>query len=322
MSATTVSHVLNGKGRVDAHTRERVLAVAAGIGYRPSLTARSLASGRTLTLGLSLPQVPWQPLIDLITTEWYARMIACTAHRATERQYAIAVLSDFKDADDCRRQAVDGVLVLDPSPGDRRLDLLAQAGIVHVTLGRDPEHPQVPCVVPDMAGGLRALLDHLKERGARRVLMLAAPADWSFYLEETEAARTWAAETKVSVTRLEVGSDARDRTTLMSAVSRAAGAALCAPLPPDAIVGLLGDFGPSILLAATACGRAVPGEVRIAQDVDTSSTQAVTPAVTALDPHPYLQARVATDLLIDAIEGAGGETLVTTPVTLCVRAST
>ena len=322
MSQTTVSHVLNGKGRVDAHTRERVLSAALRLGYRPSLAARSLASGRTFTLGLSLPRVPWQPLTDLITTEWYARMIACTAHRATERRYAIAVLPDFKDVDDCRHHAVDGVLVLDPSLSDPRLDLLEQAGIAHVTLGRDPAHPHVPCVAPDMGGGLRALLSHVGEQGARRILLLAAPAQWSFYLEEMEAARAWADASNVAVTRVEVGGDARDREALMSAVSQAAGAALRGPDPPDAIVGLLGDFGPNILLAAIACGLAIPQDVRVAQDVDTSSTQVVTPAITALDPQPYLQARTAIDLLIDVVEGTCAETMVTTPVTLRVRAST
>jgi DNA-binding LacI/PurR family transcriptional regulator len=322
VSPTTVSHVLNGKGRVDAGTRERVLSVARTLGYRPSLAARSLASGRTLTLGLSLPQVPWQPLTDLITTEWYARMIACTAHRATERRYAIAVLPDFRDVDDCRHHAVDGILVLDPSLGDPRLDLLEQAGIAHVTLGRDSAHPHVPCVAPDMGGGLRALLSHIGERGARRILLLAAPARWSFYLEEMEAARAWADAVNVCVTRVEVGSDARDREALMGAVSQAAGAALGAPNPPDAIVGLLGDFGPNILLAAIACGLAIPRDVRVAQDVDTSSTQVVTPAITALDPLPYVQARTAIDLLIDVLEGTCAETTVTTPVTLRVRAST
>ena len=303
-------------------TRERVLAAALNLGYRPSLAARSLASGRTFTLGLSLPRVPWQSLTELIASEWYARMIACAAHRATERRYGIAVLPDLQDVHDCRSHAVDGVLVLDPSFNDSRLDLLQEAGIAHVALGRDLAHTRVPCVAPDMGGGLRALLGHVSERGARRVLMLAAPAEWSYYVEEVEAARDWAGTSKVEVSRIEVGGDARDRETLMSAVSQAAGAALCGLDPPDTIVGLLGDFGANIMLAAVACGLAVPRDVRVAQDVDTSSTQVVTPAITALDPLPYVQARAAIDLLIEVVERTCVEVMVTTPVTLRVRAST
>jgi DNA-binding LacI/PurR family transcriptional regulator len=322
VSPTTVSHVLNGKGRVDARTRSRVLAVAERMAYAPSLAARSLASNRTFTLGLSMPHVSWQPLTELIATEWYARMIACAARRATERRYAVAVLDELADVDDCRRAAVDAVLVLDPSVDDPRLTLLAETDVVHATLGHDPLHPLVPCVVPDMAGGLRALLDHLRDRGGRRVLLLAAPARWSFYEEEHEAAAAWSQATGVSVSRLEVGTDARDRSSLMRAATEVAGKILRSPAPPDSIVGLLGEFGPSILIAAAACGLSVPADVRVAQDVDTSSTQAVTPAVTALDPHAYAQARAAVDLLIDTVQGGATTTRVTTPVTLRIRAST
>jgi DNA-binding LacI/PurR family transcriptional regulator len=321
VSPTTVSHVLNDKGRVDARTRVRVRSVAKDMGYRPSLAARGLASGRTFTLGLSLPQVSWQPLRELIASEWSSHMIVCTAQRAIERHYSIAVLPDLVTVEDCTRSALDGVLVLDPIMGDPRLDLLGEAGIARVALGRDPAHPEVPSVAADMAGGLRELLGHLRERGAGRILLIAAPAKWHHYAEEAEAAQAWAAETRVFVARREVGRRAKDRMSVVSAAADAAGAALRSPSPPDAIVGLLSEFGASILNTATAAGLSVPGDVRVAQDVDSPSARAVIPAITALDPRPDLQAHAAVDLLIDAIEGRDVQSMITTPVTLRVRAS-
>jgi DNA-binding LacI/PurR family transcriptional regulator len=47
VSVTTVSHALNGKGRINAETRERVQRVADDLGYRPSNMARNLVSRRT-----------------------------------------------------------------------------------------------------------------------------------------------------------------------------------------------------------------------------------------------------------------------------------
>lgn len=44
VSVTTASHALNGVGRVGAETRERVLAVAAEIGYRANPNARGCAA--------------------------------------------------------------------------------------------------------------------------------------------------------------------------------------------------------------------------------------------------------------------------------------
>ena len=52
VSPTTVSHALNGMGRLSEATRQQVLDVAARLGYRPSQSARALVRGRSDTVGL------------------------------------------------------------------------------------------------------------------------------------------------------------------------------------------------------------------------------------------------------------------------------
>src|SRR5262249_56914243 len=55
VSVTTVSHALNGKGRVDPATRARVAQVVGTLGYRANRHAQGLRSGRSGALGLLLP---------------------------------------------------------------------------------------------------------------------------------------------------------------------------------------------------------------------------------------------------------------------------
>src|SRR5215203_6033436 len=57
VSITTVSHALNGKGRLTQETRDRVRRVATDLGYTPHPVAQSLASGRTgmIATVVSLP---------------------------------------------------------------------------------------------------------------------------------------------------------------------------------------------------------------------------------------------------------------------------
>ena len=55
VSITTVSHVFSGKRRVGADSRRRVIDVAARLAYRPRRNARSLATGRTMTLAIQFP---------------------------------------------------------------------------------------------------------------------------------------------------------------------------------------------------------------------------------------------------------------------------
>ena len=52
---TTVSHALSGKRHVAPATRERILTAVSQLGYHPNAAARSLASRRTMTVGLIVP---------------------------------------------------------------------------------------------------------------------------------------------------------------------------------------------------------------------------------------------------------------------------
>jgi LacI family transcriptional regulator len=53
----TVSRVVNEKGEVSPATLQRVLEVIEQLGYRPSAIARGLATQRTGSVGLVMPDV-------------------------------------------------------------------------------------------------------------------------------------------------------------------------------------------------------------------------------------------------------------------------
>src|SRR5690348_9509447 len=57
VSPTTVSHALNGRGQVDARTRERVIQAARELRYRPNRHAQHLRTGggHTIVLVSSMP---------------------------------------------------------------------------------------------------------------------------------------------------------------------------------------------------------------------------------------------------------------------------
>jgi LacI family transcriptional regulator len=55
VSIGTVDRALNGRGRISADTRARVLEAAAALGYRPNLAARYLSARRPLTIAVCLP---------------------------------------------------------------------------------------------------------------------------------------------------------------------------------------------------------------------------------------------------------------------------
>src|SRR5690606_17639996 len=57
VSLATVSRVLNNSGRVTERTRQKVLAAMAELDYRPNSIAQSLASNRSNSVGIMVPEL-------------------------------------------------------------------------------------------------------------------------------------------------------------------------------------------------------------------------------------------------------------------------
>jgi LacI family transcriptional regulator len=100
VSYATVSRALNGKYGVRPSTRERVLAVARRMGYRPNAIARGLVTRRTMTLGLVVPDIknPFFPEIaggveDAARDAGFG-VLLCNSNwqKASEREY-VALLA-------------------------------------------------------------------------------------------------------------------------------------------------------------------------------------------------------------------------------------
>jgi LacI family transcriptional regulator len=169
LSVTTVSHALNDAryGRVSRETRERVRAVAAQLGYRPSGLARALRANRSATIGV---------ISDRIATTPYAvRLLLGAQEVATASRIMLLVVNT--DGDPERDDAAAELLL------DREVDGVLYASVYH----RAVDMPQslqgtacvladayatdrsVPSVVPDEVGGARAALDVLAVAGHRRI---------------------------------------------------------------------------------------------------------------------------------------------------------
>ncbi|WP_407943718.1 LacI family DNA-binding transcriptional regulator [Martelella alba] len=175
VSLSTASNALNGVGRVNAETRDRVAQIAQEIGFRPNALARSLLSHRSLTIGI-------------ITDDTYGRLTLPISSGVSE------VLVDH------------GVSAfLCATSGDRRLaQLHLQAlldkqvdGIIFTAIRLDSEPPidlhslTIPVVyafaigpkhstsfVPDDAHGARLAISHLQQAGCRDILHITGPRAW------------------------------------------------------------------------------------------------------------------------------------------------
>ena len=79
VSITTVSHSLNGKGRVDPATRAQVMQVVRQLGYRANRNAKGLRSGRYDTLALMLPVRADVQADEALSLDFYMSLAAAAA---------------------------------------------------------------------------------------------------------------------------------------------------------------------------------------------------------------------------------------------------
>jgi DNA-binding LacI/PurR family transcriptional regulator len=318
VSVTTVSHALNGKGRLPQETRDRVHAVAQQLGYRPNATARNLAGGKTGLLGLVISQ-PADTRFALSDFAYFTYLTAAASAAALDRGYALVLTPSDIGLGAAVGVAVDGAIVVDPVEGDPLIEELRGASMPLVTTGRVVgEDPGRAWVDNDHVAGTRSVLDHLGRRNAGRIALMTTPTVISYSVDVERAYRAWCAdhdmEPLVSKT---------DQQLTESAGYAAAAELLSRPDPPDAIFASYDRLAYGALLAANAREVAVPGELLLAMTATQSSHgQSSGPSVTALDLHPNQIGQRAVELLIDIVEERveGGEILV--PTTIIPRAST
>ncbi|WP_209305324.1 LacI family DNA-binding transcriptional regulator [Blastococcus sp. CT_GayMR20] len=175
VSHQTVSRVINGHPNVAPHTRERVEAAIAQLGYRPNIAARALVTGSTRTIGLVTVKInqygPAQTMLGLeeaAREAGYSLSVSILDHATAgamreavdtfvaQRVAAIVALSTYDDAAEALGE-------LDPP-----------VPLVAVQVGGDEIRPAVGV---DQEAGARLATRHLLDLGHRTVHHVAGPAD-------------------------------------------------------------------------------------------------------------------------------------------------
>jgi DNA-binding LacI/PurR family transcriptional regulator len=300
VSVTTVSHALNGKGRLNPATRRRVQEVAERLGYRPNPAARSLVSGKTGLIAV-LASLPAD--VELTDFAYYTGVIGAASGAAVARDYALVVAPPAGSTFVWDRVALDGLIVVDPIEGEPALPVLRERSIPFVTIGRDPSGHELDAVVgADDVAGARAVFDHLADAGGKRVALVTIPPVYSFARDTIVAYRAWCDER---------GLQPIERTPSLEDMVRRREAAIDAivedllggPEPPDAIYCPIERLGVAVADSILSRGRRIPEDVLLATTSDIGSAAMADPPITTLEYDFGALGRQAAGVLLDLVEG-------------------
>lgn len=172
LSQTTVSRALNGYPEVREATRKRVAEAAKAHNYHPNTRAKSLATGRTMSIGHVIPLSSQHEMVNCVFSDFIAGAGESYARRGYDMR--VSVVDDAEEADAYMRLAqtgkVDGVIVHGPRLDDERIPLLHSLGLPFVVHGRSTN-----CETPyswldvNNRSAFRRATDFLLDLGHKRI---------------------------------------------------------------------------------------------------------------------------------------------------------
>ena len=175
----TVSRVINNAAGVKESTRRAVQRAIEELGYVPNLAARSLAGRRADAVALVMTEPDWRQFAE----PFFSEIVTSLGDALTDTGMQLMLTLVRSDAERqrfleyARGGRVDGVLLMSVHAGDPLPDMLAEARLPTVLLGRRSGDEYVSYVDMDNVGGARSAVSHLVQRGRRVIATITGPLD-------------------------------------------------------------------------------------------------------------------------------------------------
>ncbi|MEU6809855.1 LacI family DNA-binding transcriptional regulator [Streptomyces sp. NPDC046831] len=317
----TVSRVINNAAGVKESTRRTVQRAIEELGYVPNLAARSLAGRRADAVALVMTEPDWRQFAEPFFSEIVSSLGDALSGTGMQLMLTL-VRSDAERQrflEYARGGRVDGVLLMSVHAGDPLPDMLAEARLPTVLLGRRSGDEYVSYVDVDNVGGARSAISHLLERGRRAIATITGPAD--MYVTQC---RLRGYQEALALAGLKGEQTLVAEGDFTTESGRRAMAALLRRHPEiDGVLAASDTTAAGALETLHSAGRRVPDDVAVIGFDDFPLAQRTTPRLTTVRQPIEAMGRAMVRLLLEEMEeGAVAWRHVILRTELTVREST
>jgi LacI family transcriptional regulator len=173
VSMATVSRVVNGNPNVKPTTRKKVTEVIDRLGYRPNAVARGLASKKTTTVGVIIPD---------ISNQIFAELARGIEDIATMYNYNIILSNSDQNVDKELRllntmlgKQVDGLVFMSGNITEQHISEFEKSPVPIVLASAMEESGKIPSVNIDHEQAVYDAISTFIESGHKRIAMVIGP---------------------------------------------------------------------------------------------------------------------------------------------------
>ncbi|MCF6094897.1 catabolite control protein A [Microaerobacter geothermalis] len=175
VSMATVSRVVNGNPNVKPSTRKKVLAVIERLGYRPNAVARGLASKKTTTVGVVIPDISSAFFAEMargiedIANMYHYNIILCNSDLNHDKE--IILINTLLE------KQVDGLLFMGREVTDEHMHIFSTSSVPVVLSATMDKSNQIPSVNIDQRQAAYDATKYFLSRGHQKIAMISGPLE-------------------------------------------------------------------------------------------------------------------------------------------------
>ncbi|WP_018665441.1 catabolite control protein A [Heyndrickxia acidiproducens] len=173
VSMATVSRVVNGNPNVKPTTRKKVLEVIDRLGYRPNAVARGLASKKTTTVGVIIPDV---------SNMLYAELARGIEDVATMYKYNIILSNSDQNKEKelhllntMLGKQVDGIVFMSGNITEEHISEFERSSVPIVLAGSIEPFDKIPSVNIDYKKATNDVVAEFAQKGHKKIALVIGP---------------------------------------------------------------------------------------------------------------------------------------------------